>query len=317
MDYFSDQNNALRMKIPWVFFLIPLLLFGCEIINSSDPVPSYISVERVNVLDFRNEPNSAAIYDVWVSIEGKYQGTYEVDTNDPDGPLTFPVLAEGDSVEVTFNGGVIRDFYINPGRHDPYIFYEEYTVKVPLKKTEVTVINPSIGYRPEGEDGIEFPSKAFESFESTNLSRYVACSQCDIPMQKIDPATLNGGIAQGNNAAYFEIPEGSTDAIGMIQRSRIPLPFPPVEVYFEMDYNTNLDLLIGIQINGGGVWTMITLPPTEGNYLKAYIFMTDDIAAVGGLNSEYAIFISSFNSDGSELKYASFDNLRIVYPTPP
>ena len=314
MDYFSDQNNALLMKIPRVFLLFPLLIFGCDLINPSDPVPSYISVERILIDSFRNEPNSADIPDVWVSIDGKYQGTYEVNVDDPTNPLTFPVLKEGENVEVTINGGILRDYIL--GRHDPYVFYEEYTVTVPLRKTEVTVINPRIGYKEEADGGIKFPSLAFENFESTSFRRYIPCSQCNIPMQEVDPDTLNGGPEHGDLVAYFEIDSGSKDAIGMIQRTRTTLPIPPTTVFLELDYNSNIGIFVGLQVNGGGVWNIIQLLPTFGNFQKVYLFITDDIGTVGGLDptTEYAVFIASEISDGEEKKYASFDNLRIVHP---
>lgn len=308
------QINAFLMKNPWVFMLILFTLFSCDLINPEDPIPSYISVEEILLDSFRNEPNSAAIFDVWVTVGGTYIGAFEIERDKSKVPLTFPVLVEGNSVEVVVNAGIYRDYIY--GRHEPYNFYEEYKTFVELRKTEVTVITPRIKYRVEGTGGIEVPNLAFENFESSSFRRYISCQNCEVSMEERNPKDLNGGPEHGILAAYFEIPEGETSAIGMIQRTQMDLPVAPVEVYFEMDYNSNLNVSVSIQVNNLGLVTAIILPPTDGEYVKVYIFLTDDIALGGGQDPsvKYAMFLSSENSDGSEMKYASFDNLRIVYP---
>lgn len=303
------------MKNPWVFFLFVLGFFGCDVINPSDPVPSYISVTEIKIDSFRSEPNSAAVFDVWVTVNGDYVGTYEVQRDPSKDPLVFPVLYEG-NVEIGIFGGVYRDYTF--GRHDPYIFYKEYITNVELTKTEVTVVNPTISYLDEGQGGIQFPRAAFDDFEpNSGFTRYEACSGCLIPMQIIDPDSLNGGPAQGEGAAYFRVDEDDDNLLGMIQRTRMSLPIPPTQVFFEMDFNSNVKILVSFRINGIAGWPIITLPPTTGDYRKVYIFITDDIgfAGQGDLSAEFQMFITSLETEGVEGdKYASFDNLRIVQP---
>src|SRR5438067_12211826 len=86
-------------------FILPcmaiMLFTSCEIINPSEDIPSYLHVESFSVTT-NNETqgsNSSKITDVWVTVDGKALGTYEL-------PATLPVLATG-SHDVILSPGIL------------------------------------------------------------------------------------------------------------------------------------------------------------------------------------------------------------------
>ncbi len=304
------------MKNPWVFFLIPFINFGCEIINPSDPIPSYISIDQVVIDSFRSQPNSTAIFDVWVTVGGEFVGAYEIERDASKDPLVFPVLKSGNNLEVEVFAGIYRDFTF--GKHEPYPFYEVFKTNVPLVEKEVTTIQPNFSYKEEG-NGVEFPVVSFENFESQSFRRYIICQLCEIPIQEIDPAILRGGPNQGLGAAYFSLEADDSRNFGMVQRTAGKLPAPPTQVYFEMDYNSNIRIFVDLFANDINNTTTIVLPPTEGEYLKVYLFLTDDIGFLSQFlpaDPDFQIFIYSNrnNQEKASDSYASFDNLRIAHP---
>lgn len=287
------------------------ILTGCE---KTDLTASYIAVESTDfVMDLRDynllhETNydakeleaiaSQKFSDVWVYVDGKDLGTWEL-------PCKIPILAT-DSTEVLLYPGVKMDG--SSTRRPRYPFVQGCTLKLPLKGGQILEIEsiPLKYYDETVFDVVETfeadYNQYFESYDTTGIT-FERIPDPDKPSNRIGVITLRDTI----------------DEFSVVSS---PLMFNslPSSVFLEMDYRFDSedaqDFYVGMLI-GKSNTSAITHEPLVGikpttEWKKVYINLTQSILRNQLNATSYQVIISGGKSNSNDV-HIYFDNIKVVY----
>lgn len=290
-----------RMKaihsIPLFCACALLLLAACD---KNMSLPSYIYVDSVSVsTDYATQGTASAnVTDVWVTVNGKNLGVYEL-------PATVPVLASGDC-KVQLQAGIKKDGL--SALRPVYPFYTSDIRQMELKAKRCDTIRPSFTYMPTAV----FLFK--EDFEDAGIK--FSAVDSGIGMQKTAESGLlfsyphesnhySGYIALGPEDTYFEV------------KTNVSMKKQLTYTFLEMNYNTTEDMEVGIyyHYNGRAVQTPlcgIYRTGSRGNstWRKIYVNLTEAVNA-NSYASTYEVYIKSVKAVSDSAVYL-FDNIKIV-----
>jgi len=211
-----------------LFIFIGLILSGCELINPSEEVPSYIYVP-----DIKLETNvatqgsaSAKITEVWVSVGGVFLGAYSL-------PAVIPILADG-MTELTLEAG-IKDNGIT-SRSEIYPFYTPYTIQVDLQPEHMDTIRPGIRYRDDITiafvEDFEKGKHLFDELLQGNESNRMV-----IDNMEVFEDNFSGKIYLNKDAPFVEL--ATTESFQNLTDKGF-------QVYLEMNYRSDTPVVFGI-----------------------------------------------------------------------
>lgn len=207
--------------------LLLLLFCSCDVINPSEPIPAYISVDDAQLdAQIIQGTDSEKITDVWLTIDGQFLGAYTL-------PATFPVLETGER-EITLQAG-IRDNGIN-AMPEIYPFLEPFEVTRTLVEEEITEINPVFRYLDitkfafiEDFDGVA------HQFQETRVGR---------PEQF---TLVEDGSFEGGQSAYIQLDTSSIIfQAATIDRFSDIVSGTSSTVYLEVNYRSNIPVTFGV-----------------------------------------------------------------------
>ena len=278
-------------------FMLLVLSVSCDRKMS---VPAYIYVDSVAMHTQYAAQGSASscVTDVWVTVDGKNTGVYEL-------PAMIPVLASG-SVKVQLQAGIKKNGISS--LRPAYPFYAPYICFASLVKGKTDTIVPAFSY----QSSVSFDFK--EDFEDAGIK--FSGVDTSIGMSKISdrkmifsyPGEANhysGCIALGPDDTYFEVMTSTA-----LKKQR-------TYTFLEMDYSITGDIEVGIyyHINGRSIQTPIggvyrTASIDRCHWKKIYINLTE---AVNGNSyvSDYEVYIKAVKSQSDSAVYL-FDNIKIV-----
>ena len=268
-----------------LYFLIAISLFSCDKNDTTtNGVPSYIQIDDITL----DEDYTTNITDAWVYIDGVNKGVYEL-------PAHFPVLNDGD-VEVRIYAG-IKDNGIAAQRVT-YPFYHSYTSTVKLTIDSTIIISPIVALKENIEERID----NFDPSYSFN----------DNPCIQI--------ISGGPYDNYGSLSLLDSIFVTEINYKDRPLSFDNVPqqgsaTYFELDYKSNSEFLVGMYINFPNTPTLqkdlLWINPKD-NWSKIYVNLTQTVSEAIGAES-FSVFIRMQRDNFSEEKELDFDNVRIIH----
>lgn len=273
------------------------LFTGCDIINPSEPDPSYIRVDTVKV---NNSPSTSKVHeieDVWIYIGGELVGAYQV-------PFTVPVLPSGNQT-VTLEPGIKESGQTLYRRMYP--FMQSIKADTLLPEEDTLIINPQFDYisnlqTPMNED-FEQLGSGFEITESSDTTLMVTN----------DSITING------RSGYIVLDEEHTQ---FDCRSSDVYNLPPDrKVYLELEYySEDANLTAGVfakELEGSNYidvrYSVIQLFP-DNKWRKVYINLTEIIAskpqALG-----FRIFFSALKPENTEGEKVELyiDNIKLLH----
>jgi len=282
-----------------LYFLIAISLFSCDKDDTTtNGVPSYIQIDEItidedytaNITDaWRDlEDYTTNITDAWVYIDGVNKGVYEL-------PAHFPVLNDG-AVEVRIYAG-IKDNGIASQRVT-YPFYHSYTSTVELTIDSTTIISPIVALK-ENIEGI------IDNFDPSYTFNYDTCFQ---------------KISAGFYGNYGSLSFLDSIFVTEINYKDHPLSFDNVPqqgsaTYFELDYKSDSEFLVGMYINFPNTPTLqkdlLWINPKD-DWNKIYVNLTQTVSEAIGAES-FSVFIRMQRDNFSEVKTLDFDNIRIVH----
>jgi hypothetical protein len=281
------------------FLLFCLLAFvSCNIINPSEEEASYIAINSVNVTtDVAIQGSNAAnISDAWIYVDDKLVGAYKL-------PCRVPVLNSG-THKVSIGAGIQLNG--SSTLRTPYLFYrfhEQENVNLELGQT--TIISPTFSYF----DSLTFAFKA--NFDDLSGNKLTSTSSSDTTLSLCnDPAR----VFEGAGSCLVELFKDS-GFVDFQMIDPISLPKGGANVFMEINYKTNQDLLIGLRSYYSGASTqeeqVITLRPTE-SWNKVYINLTRQVSSQINANN-FRIYFQTKKLSGSEPLEVLIDNFKIIY----
>lgn len=287
----------MRYKILYFLVLTGLLfLNSCELLDTKEAIPSYISVDKVTVTTEPGEGTAAHnISDCWVSVNNELIGIFEV-------PFTIPVLHSGEC-QIVISPGIKQSGV--DAKRVVYPMMTNFNIDTVLVKKEIVTINPKFRYRPN-------VVQILEDFEVGNIFEVSEAS--DTMIYKV-----SGEEAfEGHSMAFFLDDERFVFEC----RSNKTYNFPKtVPVYLEIHYKNTDPFVFGLFALESGSEGMIerripvfTFNPSPDKWRKTYIELNYHLISAT-MASEFRMFFTCIRPENAagDLTKVYIDNIKILH----
>lgn len=288
------------------FSLIAGVIFLVTVFPACDKtmsIPVYLQIDSAQLSTnyYAQGTASEAISDIWVTVNGKNMGVYEL-------PATIPIMASGNtSLQLTagikMNGMVIK--------RPLYPFYTVDVRNMELIPSKTYTITPSFTY----SDNAEFAYK--EDFEDAGIK--FAPIDNSVPMSKTSDPSLIFDYKNENSrySGYISLmPEDST-----YFEVQTTTTFSKKKTYcfMEMNYNFTHDVEVGIYYHYSGRNYQYPICGIYGSksksnstgWKKIYINLTEALNS-STLISDFEIYIKGIKEKQDTAVYM-FDNIKVLY----
>ncbi len=277
------------------YFVIAILIFtslGCALFDNFDELPMFVTVESVGVVTNPSQGSAShKIQDIWPSADGQSIGVFEV-------PTTFPVLDDDAITTMTYFAGIRRVGIADD--HTIYPFYERIIVDKDFVAESACIENLTFNYI----DNLNF--RIVEDFE---ISHVFSRDVDEDPITEL-LITSTGGFE--GNCGLMTLTEENPE-IEVATASEISgIPTNGTAVYLELDYQTEINLNVGLQANINGTefeQYFLTLTPNS-IWNKVYIDLSE-ILQDSGLDSYRVLFGATYQ--GSTTAEIRIDNVKLVH----
>lgn len=289
-----------------VFFTV-LFFSSCRKFDGDQTVPSYISIDSMNIVtDYPLEgSNSNKITTLWIYVDGNIEGIYEL-------PVRAPILARGEH-ELRIEGGI----YLNgiKALRIPYPFYKPVIKNVNLEEAVILDLNAE-DFSTTYETTCDFVW--MEDFEDPSIS-LDSLSPSKVNIQRTTPANnpdaflspnsmYSGVITLTSEKDYFRLSTNVGSDEGFV------LPRGSNPVFLEINYKCDAVFRVGVFAkNYNTVETNPVLnmnPSAEWN--KIYVNLKPVVnASVNAIN--FNIFFEGFGNEGTEPTKIYLDNIKLIH----
>jgi hypothetical protein len=233
---------------------------------------------------------SHKITDLWLYVNGKYQGAF------PVGNL-MPIPSNGEKVSINIFAG-IKNNGISDTRI-PYSFYEFVTIDT-LIETGITI-----------ERDITFEYKAStnytwtENFESSGYSLVKApVSEVNFTIAKPEDSFEGKSMQLAlNDSTIIAELESSGDGFA--------LPLGSSNVYLELNYKCTEEFDIGLIGDNNYHKLVITLKPTS-EWNKIYVQLSSAVSTQP-TSSKYKVYFQLLKTNVNSSPKLFLDNLKLIY----
>jgi len=284
------------MRIFQVFAFIALLwvLPGCNIINPTEPTPTYI---RVDSFSFQSRDtlgsSSHKITNVYAYFDSQPVGIFDL-------PVTFPIITDKPG-KVTLIPGI--DFEGLTGYQVSYPMYTDDTFTIQAQPGKIISLQPRSAYA----SGVKIPFlEAFESGSGT-VNSFSIYAKGDTNIRSI---TTPGDVFEGHGSGLISLPPGKDSTTIASLPMRLDYS---VNSYLEIDYKGNLPLAIGMSVllNSGPIYSefQIALKP-QTEFKKIYVGLRDFVGNHQGIN--YQILFQVVKGGGVTDGKVYLDNVKVV-----
>jgi hypothetical protein len=288
------------MRILFIVVVI-LVLFSCHK-EDEELIPSFISVESIDLvanpsIQHLHGSLSEQITDVWVYIADaatqEFIGAFEL-------PSMIPVLKEGPHT-VTLRAGIkINGISETRGI---YPFYEDYKVEINLVRDSVIILKPRVSY----SSTTQFPW--VEDFEDGNSSLYPS-SRSDTTVlitdqpEEVFEGDYSGKVRLDELRFFFEA----------LTNEAYVLPKQGVDVYLEMDFKTDNEVVAGLFINlyDQSVQSPVVILNETNEWKKIYINLLNAVNLYNN-SINYNVFLTAVKDDAHTDATILVDNLKLVH----
>lgn len=293
-------------RFSFVFILIASFSFNsCK--DKSAEVPSYLYIDNFELTSnysLHGFP-SQNITDVWVYVNGRFYGIYEL-------PVRVPVIAKGKSTVsllpgIKENGAVQSRF--------TYRMLTGYEVEMELTPNEMDTIKPKTTYRSNAK------FVWIEDYETGVISTVPSSRQTSndsiVLIDSFHPNAFRPAGPNSKRTGYIRVEASNKDVIfEHLTIEKFILPRLGADVYLELDYKCNVPLQIGLyaerQFSIEQI-PFILLNPTEG-WNKIYINIKPETSELPP-STPVQIFFGFLKSGTQPEKTAEvfLDNIKLGY----
>lgn len=288
----------IRSSAIWIYALA-LVVFSASC-DKDMSVPSYLYVDSASLQTnyMLQGTASSNITDVWVTIDGKNMGVYEL-------PATIPLLVSG-NVKVQLQAGIKKNGLST--LRPVYPFFSSDISHLEMEKKTCDTLHPSFTY------GAATRFVFMEDFEDAGVKLSAVSAGAQITKTS-DKKLIFSHLGETNHYSGC-ISLKSEDTCFEIQTST-SLRKQLTYAFLEMNYNTTENMEVGIyyHFNGRTIQTPIcgvyaTGKSGDSQWKKIYINLTEAVN-VSNYVSDYEVYIKGVKAKGSEATFL-FDNLKIV-----
>lgn len=249
--------------------------------------PSLVSVSTTSI----QGSSSSKITDLWVYVNGKFQGAY------PTGNL-LPIITKNSNVRINIFGG-IKNNGISSTRLS-WVFYDYLTIDT-LVESGKTIERPlTFHYNTntkfswmENFDNTGF-TLVKATYPTANDTTWKFASAGDSFETKSAEIGLTGNaiVAQVESAITYNLPQNTSN------------------VYVEFDYKTNQGFEVGV-VAGGVNKSSVFVNPSE-NWNKIYIQLADAINREPKATG-HKIYFKMVKTTERDFPKMFLDNIKVVY----
>lgn len=283
------------MKRSLLFVLLAplagLLWSGCDMINPSEPTPTYVQIDSF-FFKPPSDPIATAGYthkinSCWVTLDGKTIGVFDL-------PAKVPIILSKPGKLLVAPGVVINgmnDYLVQ------YPYYSGDTTTLSPKPGEVVTFTPKTGYYTD----TKFPWK--EDFEGGNDLGTRLSGDTDLVRSNMPAAKLDGGYS---GYIVLKSPQKDMEAITVST-----FKASGQNVTMEIDYRSSMPFYIGLQSVEGNTFKYVLgiNPRSERN--KIYIALGSFLSSFQS-STGYRLQIRAELPSGQSEGFVAIDNLKIV-----
>ncbi len=288
--------------LPFTFILSAIAISGCEFSDKEEAkVASYIYVPSVQMQtpnDGSQGSNTHQFEDVWVFANNTFIGSYGV-------PATVPIPLSG-NVQIRVEAGVKKS-----GQEYERIIYplmKSSTSQLALEPDKVDTVLPVFTF---------FDNAVFSFIEDYDRigTKFTINPLYSGPGDTIIRFQGADARESGKNSGRAVLRPGNT-VFQMFTSDEYVLPGFNQPVFLEMDFNANLQLVIGYYYQepnqpASGATEIIRLAPTDGKWKKIYLALNQEIAPRAP-NTQFKFYIGLFKNADFEAD-VRLDNIKLVY----
>lgn len=286
------------MLRPLLYFICILNLVLCSSCNKEKlkaPTASFLVVQNPSVYTTSTQgANSNKILDMWLYVDGNYQGAFEVGK-------VMPIVAKNNT-NITLLAG-IKNNGISATRQ-PYAFYKKLEFNQNIEAGKTYTINPVFEYK----DNLNYE---IENFDIQLGNSYTNAGDTSYTIIYNDPEKTYGGIG----GSLFLGMSASKPVAKIISNIPYSLPAYGTTVYMELDYKCNHQFIVGVSgydSNGDGTErAAIVLNPTE-NWNKIYIQLST-VISTPPVFPKYKVYIKAIKSELVANPEIYLDNIKVIY----
>jgi hypothetical protein len=292
----------MNFKKIFIVFYLPLLFASCNIINPSEPVPTYIHIDSfsfTNTEPSRVGSSSHAIGTVWVSYGGVQIGVFDL-------PATIPIIASGSgllniSPGVTLNG--MNDF------QSVYPYYFIDTATLVANPGKIITLHPTTHYYSYLADTFSF----IEDFEIGNA---FDTAQSAVNNIRIIRTTSPDSVFEGKASGRIVLNSVNDTSENSFTSLNPGIALHAGASFCEFNYKGTCNLAIGIEPYLGGVaepaariYTYLFAP--TNTWTKIYVSLSNYVSQFGGAGP-YMLYFKTSLPDGQTSGYELLDNVKVV-----
>jgi len=277
----------------YIFVIVLLNCFACDVINPEEEIPAYIHVKDFNVSSSISQGTpDAKVTDGYLYINNDFLGIYEL-------PKTIPVLASG-TTDIKIDPGVKENGIA--ATPDIYPFFKRFSTSRDLQPGQVDTITPVTTYIDEANFAY------LENFELGNTLNFDA-----------DGDTMNLPVIITNDAydgrsIRFSVNENNTHA-EIATQEFFNLPTNGNQTFLEIHYKNDALFevgLIGYQQNSATPLKslVITLNPRD-TWNKIYINLTDPLIE-SSLAQYQLLFVGNLPPGETQASFY-LDNVKLIH----
>jgi hypothetical protein len=288
---------------------------GCNTINPAEQVPTYIHIDSFHFV----QTNPQANYDFAISTTAREASPAPIShqinvawvyyNNNPVGifdlPATFPIITNGTSGILEVYPGILAD-----GENNDIVNYSSFntpdTFTFSTQPGKVINHTPVTGYTSGVNIGV------ISNFEDPKTG-FGPCDGTTLGIKKLDknlyPDSVfwDGGQYSGMIALYAPTVDSAID-------SSFSFPIASGVAYIEFDYNTTVDVYIGLQANESNLisstpYYLTGIYPNTG-WQKFYLEVDGFTANTQG--TSYNLYIKAVLPSGQTSGRLLIDNIQIV-----
>ena len=285
------------MKFGTLFTVLSLFCIcftACDTFDEPGEKPGFIAIDSISFkVDDPTIQGSASskITDAWVYVDNQQIGVFQL-------PGTIPYLGKGKH-KVQVRAGIMDNGIA--AIRSPYYFYTTYTQDITVNELAEIKINPQVQYVPN----IQF--RLQDDFESKfTLKKY---SGDTIPFRD------NLQVFEGYYSAAL-ILDGKKTFAEFGTRDSFSMPPLGSVAYFELNYNTNTTLELGLYVAYSSLISkqpIIQLYDTKGQWKKIYINATKYLNSNSNALNFKVYFNLSHDSTSQQASRCYLDNIKILH----
>lgn len=282
----------MRLGLLFVLLVSLLLLGSCKKYNAADPA-FFMKANKISVKTTSAQGSgSNKITDLWLYVNGKFQGVY------PVGNL-MPIVTNNSSVKINIFPG-IKNSGISDTRTS-WPFYDFLTFDTLVESGKNIMRDFTFNYNASttftwtedfDHSGFSIQKSAISSY-SMGIAPAADSFEGKSGKMEIPASDPIYSIAQVESSVYYTLPQGSSN------------------VYLELNYKCNQEFVVGLITEDGVLKEAVHVNP-QVNWNKIYIQLSNAVSNVP-VSNKYKVFFKTLKNDDSSSPNVFLDNIKLIY----